>query len=189
MVMYEAARAIVRLEQITAVQCVPAVSVLQELLVSQIPVQRFCAVRTLSELVVRFPLIVAPCVTDLEQLISDPNRNIATLAITTLLKTGVEANVDRLIKSIGGFMVDISDEFKIVLVDAIRTLALKFPHKYPTLLNCLAASLREEGGFKFKKAIVDSILIIIGAIPEAVEAGLDQFCEFIEVTHHTAERR
>ena len=81
-------------------------------------------------------------VVDLEHLITDPNRNIATLAITTLLKTGVESNVDRLMKSIGGFMSDISDEFKIVLVDAIRTLCLKFPHKHPTLLNFLASSLR-----------------------------------------------
>lgn len=180
MVMYEAARAIVRLDQITAVQCVPAISVLQELLVSQIPVQRFAGVRTLSEVVVRFPLIVAPAVADLEHLISDPNRNIATLAITTLLKTGVESNVDRLMKSIGGFMVDISDEFKIVLVDAIRTLCLKFPHKHPTLLNFLALSLREEGGFKFKKAIVDSMLAIISEISEATELGLEQMCEFIE---------
>jgi len=180
MVMYEAARAIVRLEQIQAVQCVPAVSVLQELLLSQVPVQRFCAVRTLSEIVVRFPLIVSPCVGELEQLISDPNRNIATLAITTLLKTGVEANVDRLIKSIGGFMVEISDEFKIVLVEAIRALAIKFPHKHPTLLNFLQASLREEGGFKFKKTIVDSMMTILGAIPEAVELALEHFCEFIE---------
>lgn len=180
MVMYESAKAIVRLDQITAVQCVPAVNVLQEMLSSQVPVQRFSAVRTLSEVVVRFPLIVAPCVVDLEHLITDPNRNIATLAITTLLKTGVESNVDRLMKSISGFMTDISDEFKIVLVDAIRALCLKFPHKYPTLLNFLASSLREDGGYKFKKAIVDSMLLILADVPEATEVALEHLCEFIE---------
>jgi len=180
MVMYEAARAIVRLDSITAVQCVPAISVLQELLLSQVPVQRYASVRTLSEVVSRFPQIVAPVVGDLEQLLSDPNRTIATLAITTLLKTGVESNVDRLMKSIGGFMTDISDEFKIVLVEAIKTLAFKFPHKYPTLLNFLAQALREEGTFKFKKALVEAMLSIMHKIPEATEIGLDQFCEFIE---------
>ena len=32
--------------------------------------------------------------------------------------------------------------------------------------------LREEGGFHYKKAIVDTLLIIIGKVPEAKEAGL-----------------
>lgn len=180
MVMFEAARAITRLDHITQVQLVPAITVLQEMLTSQIPAHRFASVRALSEVVVRFPLAVHPCVVELEHLIGDANRNIATLAITTLLKTGVESNVDRLMKSISGFMNDISDEFKIVLVEAIRTLCLKFPHKFHTLLNFLATSLREEGGFKFKKAIVDAMLVIIQEVKDATEVGLEHFCEFIE---------
>lgn len=50
---------------------------------------------------------------DLEQLITDQNRAIATLAITTLLKTGAEASVERLMKQIGTFVNEISDEFKV----------------------------------------------------------------------------
>lgn len=48
------------------------------------------------------------------------NRSIATLAITTLLKTGSEGSVDRLMKQISSFMNEIADEFKIVVVKAIR---------------------------------------------------------------------
>ena len=180
-VMYEAARALVRLDHLlTAQQLVPAISVIQEMLTSTIAAHRFAAVKTLSEVVVRYPLLVNPCITDLEHCINDPNRSIATLAITTLLKTGVESNVDRLMKSISGFMADISDEFKIVLVDAIRSLCLKFPHKFPALMNFLASSLREEGGYKYKKSIVDAMLIMINDIKEAQELGLECFCEFIE---------
>lgn len=47
-------------------------------------------------------------------------RSIATLAITTLLKTGTEGSVDRLMKQISSFMNEIADEFKIVVVKAIR---------------------------------------------------------------------
>lgn len=180
LVTYEAARAICRIKALTAVQVAPAVSVLQDFLSSPIPTQRFAAVRTLSQLVVRFPLVVTVCSVDLERLLTDPNRNIATLAITTLLKTGAEANVDRLMNSISGFMSEISDEFRIVMVNAIKTLCLKFPNKFQGLLNFLANSLREEGGFLFKKAIVDSMLEIISTIPEAQEPGLEHFCEFIE---------
>lgn len=79
------------------------------------------------------PLAVTNCNIDMESLISDQNRSIATLAITTLLKTGNESSVDRLMKQITNFMSDIADEFKIVVVEAIRSLCLKFPLKYRSL--------------------------------------------------------
>ena len=76
---------------------------------------------------------VTNCNIDMESLISDQNRSVATLAITTLLKTGNESSVDRLMKQITNFMSDIADEFKIVVVEAIRSLCLKFPLKYRSL--------------------------------------------------------
>ena len=82
---------------------------------------------------------------------------------------------------IGTFMTDIGDDFKIVVVEAIRSLCLKFPQKYRALMNFLSNVLREDGGFEYKKAIVDSILILIREIPDAKESGLGHLCEFIEV--------
>jgi coatomer subunit gamma len=79
------------------------------------------------------PTSVTNCNIDMESLISDQNRSIATLAITTLLKTGNESSVDRLMKQITNFMSDIADEFKIVVVEAIRSLCQKFPLKYRSL--------------------------------------------------------
>lgn len=89
------------------------------------------------------PSAVAACNLDLEALISDSNRTIATLAITTLLKTGNESSVERLLKQIGSFMSDIADDFKIVVVEAIRSLCLKFPQKCvpPLVLFTPASSL------------------------------------------------
>jgi hypothetical protein len=69
--------------------------------------------------------------------------------------------VDKLLKQIGGFMADIADDFKIVVVDAIRSLCLKFPSKHRSLMNFLSGALREEGGFDYKKSIVNSILMLI----------------------------
>jgi coatomer protein complex subunit gamma len=48
-------------------------------------------------------------------------------------------------------------------------------------MNFLSNVLREDGGFEYKKVIVDSILILIKEIPEAKEPGLGHLCEFIEV--------
>ena len=44
----------------------------------------------------------------------------------------------------------------------------------------LSTTLREEGGFEFKKTIVDSVLGIMDRIPESKELGLYHLCEFIE---------
>ncbi|XP_038971627.1 coatomer subunit gamma-2-like isoform X2 [Phoenix dactylifera] len=180
MVILEAARAITELSGVTSRELTPAITVLQLFLSSSKPVLRFAAVRTLNKVAMTHPLAVTNCNIDMESLISDQNRSIATLAITTLLKTGNESSVDRLMKQITNFMSDIADEFKIVVVEAIRSLCLKFPLKYRSLMNFLSSILREEGGFEYKKAIVDSIVILIKDIPEAKEGGLFHLCEFIE---------
>uniref|UniRef100_A0A1D1YI63 Coatomer subunit gamma n=1 Tax=Anthurium amnicola TaxID=1678845 RepID=A0A1D1YI63_9ARAE len=180
MVIFEAAKAITELSGVTSRELTPAITVLQLFLSSSKPVLRFAAVRTLNKVALTHPLAVTNCNIDMESLISDQNRSIATLAITTLLKTGNEASVDRLMKQITNFMSDIADEFKIVVVDAIRSLCIKFPLKYRSLMNFLSNILREEGGFEYKKAIVDSIVILIRDIPDAKESGLFYLCEFIE---------
>jgi len=180
MVIYEAASAICSLTNVTQRELSPAITVLQLFLCSAKPCLRFSAVRTLNKVAMVHPIAVTPCNMDMEGLINDGNRSIATLAITTLLKTGSESGVERLMKQITSFMSEIADEFKIVVVDAIRAMCLKFPQKHRVLMTFLSNVLREEGGFAYKKAIVDTILIVIGKVPEAKEAGLAHLCEFIE---------
>ncbi|KAK3761531.1 hypothetical protein RRG08_051219 [Elysia crispata] len=185
MVIYEAAHAIVQLKNTTAKDLAPAVSVLQLFCSSPKPTLRFAAVRTLNKVAIKHPAAVTACNLDLENLITDVNRSIATLAITTLLKTGNESSVDRLMKQISSFMSEISDEFKIVVVQAIRSLCAKFPRKHNVLMTFLAQMLRDEGGFDYKKEIVDCIIVTIEENPEAKEAGLAHLCEFIEDCEHT----
>mmetsp|Transcript_3919 Transcript_3919/g.6316 ORF Transcript_3919/g.6316 Transcript_3919/m.6316 type:complete len:888 (-) Transcript_3919:14-2677(-) len=180
MVIFEAARAICQLPNVSQRELTPAVTVLQLFLSSPKPSLRFAAVRALNRVAMSFPLTVTLCNLDLENMISDSNRSIATLAITTLLKTGSESQVERLMKQISTFMSEIADEFKVMVVDAIRALCLKYPQKHRVLINFLSNVLREEGGFEFKKSIVDTMLVLINEIPDAVEPGLLHLCEFIE---------
>jgi coatomer protein complex subunit gamma len=60
--------------------------VLQIFLTTPKPVLKFAAARTLAALALTHPASVATCNIDLETLIADPNRSVATYAITTLLK-------------------------------------------------------------------------------------------------------
>ncbi|KAE8667416.1 Coatomer subunit gamma-2 [Hibiscus syriacus] len=138
MVIFEAARAITELNGVTSRELTPAITVLQLFLSSSKPVLRFAAIRTLNKVAMTHPMAVTNCNIDMESLMSDQNRSIATLAITTLLKTGNES----------------SDEF-------------------------LKHILREEGGFEYKKAIVDSIVILI-RYPGSKREWLLHLCEFIE---------
>ncbi|KAJ3331477.1 Coatomer subunit gamma-2 [Blyttiomyces sp. JEL0837] len=170
MVVYEAARAICNLRDVTNKELFPAVSALQLMLVNHKPTLRFAAIRTLNKLAMTHPAAVVPCNLDIENLITDPNRSIATFAITTLLKTGNEASVDRLMKQITGFMAEISDAVKIIVVDAIRSLCLKFPAKQSLMINFLSSVLRDEGGYEYKRAVVEAIFDIIYHIPESKDA-------------------
>lgn len=87
MVIYEAAKALCALP-VDARDLTQAIVVLQLFLGSSKPTLRFAAVRTLSQVALTQPMLVTRCNEDMETLISDSNRSIATLAITTLLKTG-----------------------------------------------------------------------------------------------------
>lgn len=105
-VVYEAARALTALPGLSPRDYVPAVTALQLMLLSRYPppcsypvplcacllsgiskpTLRFAAVRTLNRLAQTVPAAVWSVNMDMENLITDPNRSIATFAITTLLK-------------------------------------------------------------------------------------------------------
>ncbi|VDL81197.1 unnamed protein product [Nippostrongylus brasiliensis] len=184
MVVYEAASAIVALPNTTPAELAPAISVLQLFCSSPKAALRFAAVRTLNKVSMKHPNAVMSCNVDLEKLITDSNRSIATLAITTLLKTGAESSVERLMKQISSFVSEISDEFKIVVVDAIRSLCSRYPRKHTVMMPFLANMLRNDGGFEYKKAIVETIIAIVEENPDAKTAGLAHLCEFIEDCEH-----
>lgn len=78
-VIFEAARAICNLRDVSARELAPAITVLQLFLSSSKPVLRFAALRTLNKVAMSHPMAVTNCNIDMEGLISDSNRSIATL--------------------------------------------------------------------------------------------------------------
>lgn len=181
MVNLEAARGICDIPNMTLKDLYPAVSVLQVFLTCSKPTLRFAAIRTLNQLAYETPAAVSAYNLDIEKLIKDSNRSVATFAITTLLKTSNEGSVDRLMKQISSFINNnISDEFKIIVVEAIRAFCLKFPNQQVMMLTFLSHMLRDEGSYPFKRAVVESIFDMVKHIPECKETALSHLCEFIE---------
>ncbi|KAF8203991.1 coatomer subunit gamma [Pholiota molesta] len=77
-------------------------------------------------------------------------KNVSPAQLTkpiAVLQTGNEASVDRLIKQITGFMSEISDEFKVII--------------HASMLTFLSSVLRDEGGYDFKRAVVEAMFDMI----------------------------
>jgi coatomer protein complex subunit gamma len=83
-------------------------------------------------------------------------------------------------KQITSFMSEISDDFKVTIVEAIRTLAIKFPSKHASIFTFLSQTLREEGGYEFKRAVVESMFDLIKFVPDSKDDALAHLAEFIE---------
>lgn len=158
-----------------------AVQTLQALLSVPRVTTRFAAVRVLNRISMTAPEKIVVCNPELESLINDSNRNISTYAITTLLKTGTSNNIASLIKTITKFIHEISDDFKIIIIDAVRTMCLKFPEEWKSLLDFLINVLKQgEGGFQFKNSIVEALFDLVQFVPQSKEVALENLCDFIE---------
>eukprot|EP00033_Pygsuia_biforma_P001811 GCRY01002024.1.p1 GENE.GCRY01002024.1~~GCRY01002024.1.p1 ORF type:complete len:883 (+),score=260.03 GCRY01002024.1:139-2787(+) len=144
------------------------------------PTVCYGALRTLLKLSQDHSSLVSVCNPILETLITSSNKIIATLAISILMKCGSESSIDHLMKQIRGMMGDINDDFKLVVLDAVKALCFKYPQKHRLMLNFMTTVLREEGGFSFKSQVVDVMIALVEKIPEAKEKGLEHLCEFIE---------
>ncbi|KAK5679383.1 coatomer subunit gamma [Elasticomyces elasticus] len=132
MVNFEAAKQLTTFgSELSDAEASQAVHVLQLFLTSPRAITKFAAIRILHTFAGFKPESVRTCNPDIESLITNTNRSIATFAITTLLKTGNESSVDRLLKQISSFMSEISDEFKVTVVGAVRTLCLKLVRSNP----------------------------------------------------------
>ncbi|KAL9184124.1 hypothetical protein ACHAXT_002210 [Thalassiosira profunda] len=161
-----------------------AMECFRQMLLSDRPAERFAAVRTLSK-VAEHPRAVALCNEGLEHCVDDSNSQIATLAVGVLLKTGTETTVDRMLGKIATLITEMPDEFKIKMLDSLEGLCLKYPAKHRSIVAFLAGVLREEGGFEFKLGVVNTVVSLMGQMPETTEGSLLHLCETIEDCEYT----
>jgi len=183
MIAYEAARSISSLPNLGTHNLSRAMECFRSMLVSDKPAARFAAVHTLSK--VTNQRAVAMCNEGLEHCVTDDNKQIATMAITTLLKTGSEATIDRMLGILSTLLDGIQDEYKITMLHSLVELCLKYPSKHRAIVGFLGNILREDEGFDFKRSIVDSIVSLIKQVPETTEISLLHLCEFVDDCEYT----
>ena len=93
---FEAAKTLCELHEVygSVIDVEPPFQVLTTLASqSSKPVNKYAALRVMNKIATSQPKLVGICQTELENLITDMNRSVASLAISTLLKTCNEDSV------------------------------------------------------------------------------------------------
>jgi coatomer protein complex subunit gamma len=184
MVVCEAARAIISVPGISREEVKKTVTVVNSHLLRRGSVVRHAALRILNRATYLYPNQQWFDPFDFEDFLHDKNRAITTLAIATVLRGAREQTIEGFLKKIQARFMELPDEFRVQIVEAVHSLVLKYPNSYYSLLNFLGSSLREEGGFEFKKAIVDAYFSLLNEVPQSKEICLSHLCEFIEDCEH-----
>ncbi|SOV23523.1 coatomer subunit gamma, putative [Plasmodium sp. DRC-Itaito] len=162
------------------------VKVCQLFLLSSKIVDKFSIIRQLNKLAHHRPYVVSKLNQDIENLLYDNNKSICVLAFTTLLKTGNETSIDKLLNQINNYMTADNTTFKIKIIEEVKNLCFIYPNKCNIILNFLSNNLRDDESYQFKASTIDSIILIITQLPNAEETAILQLCEFIEdCEYHT----
>lgn len=145
------------------------------------PVYKFAALRVINKVSAKQPRLVSLCQSELETLITDPNRSVASLAISTLLKTCNEDQVQKLLKQISAYLPDLGIEFKIETIQSMSQLYHRIPSKAMNLLKFLGDCLKDDPNMNFRESVVESIMEIC---PSHREQALMILSEHIEDCEH-----
>lgn len=180
MVAYEAARALCALPMTRAEDLDIAVNRLRTFLKSSKPAVCYSSLKTLSVVANRQPRLVSKCDSELEKLLKDKNRALATLSVITLLRTGSEDSIDDLLRKIGPIVDEVGDDYQISVVESLLQMCLKYPSKHLLLVSFLSRFMKDRGTFEFKRSIVLGIVELMKAHPEAADSSLLHLCEYIE---------
>ena len=147
------------------------------------PVSKYAALRVMNRIASKQPNLVAVCQSELETLITDMNRSVASLAISTLLKTCNEDSVQKPLKQISHYLPDLGLDFKIETIQSTALLYHRLPQKADVLLKFLTDCLKDDGSLQFRECVVDTIMEIC---PSQRELALMILAEHIEDCEHAS---
>lgn len=180
MVALEAAKTICQIEDIDRGSLDEAVQKLVEMANNSHQVVKFAGMRTLCSVASTYPDMVRRHNDSIRKQMKNSNKDIGSFATTTLLKTADEVDVDILMKEVGSLMTSATNDFKVVIVEAVTALCLKFPSKKTALAKFLGDYLKDEGSYEFKRAMIEGMFDLVKSIPDTKKDVLNQLCEFIE---------
>ena len=184
--MIEAARSLCTIPTLPPKYLLNAVTSLKSLLRGRTTLRRYASLRTLEVLADRYSTLVSTCNDEFELLTRDTNRLVSTTAISCLLKTSSEDNLEHLIKLIYTRLPDIPDDFRIRLISSLRTLGVTYDSKASQIVSLFCAMLHQVGSYEFKSAAVCATVFLAAHNPSLLGLAAAGLCEFAEDCEHPA---
>ncbi|KAL4445701.1 hypothetical protein ABPG74_006252 [Tetrahymena malaccensis] len=183
MVIIESCKAICELKNISNKDLTQPVTVLGIFLVGTSTVNKYAALKIINKLVsnpARKTIISSK--SDIQYLLTDNNKSISSLAVSILLKLCNEEDIESLLNQIYDNLQDMSDEFKIDILNSVKGLVKQIPKKYRIILIFLFNCMKNEGNADFKAQCIDIVEDIIRQFPteDVRESGLQVLSEYIE---------
>ena len=180
-VTFEAAKSLCELSEKLNIDPEPAFKSIVDFLVTGESILKYASLKVLNRLATHNPKEVSLCSSEIEPLINDSNTSIASMAISTLLKTCTEVYVQKLLAQISHYLPDLGDDFKIEVIHSVYLLFLRVPSKSSEQINFLLKCLTGEGTEAYKQSIVETLMKIgIEGTTKDLEQVLLTLCEFIE---------
>ncbi|WUR04873.1 coatomer subunit gamma (coPG) [Vairimorpha necatrix] len=143
--------------------------------------EKFSSIKILSKLSTKFPSKIGILNKEIEELLQDSSKSLSMLAISTLLKTGTEETIDRLIKYLPDFMSEMDDNHKKVGLNALYILTLKNTKKINIFLDFVKTCFLEKGSLSFKLYIVNLLRKLLNNSDSTlIDNILDIYVNYLE---------
>lgn len=134
-----------------------AVTRLNSILSSPSRISSFAALRTIKQYAQLRREDFAICNNVLERMLNDSNKTISTLAAMSLLHTGFESTIDRVLPTVGEFAPKLPIDQKISLMKSCIDLGKRVPTKAVQILQFIWKTFRYQDIFELQRIFVDGL--------------------------------
>lgn len=154
-VFFEACKQVAEMNEEISVQFISTICQgLKKFLKSDNFYEKFSAIKTLSRLSLKYPKNIEILNKEIEDLLQENSKSLTMFTISTLLKTGNEETIDRLMKYLPEFMTEMDDTYKILGLNALLTLTLKNKSRIDAFIEFIKGCILAKGTLNFKMHII-----------------------------------
>lgn len=176
----DAARAILSNERSSKEAISQAVSKLNFLLSYPSSVAVFAALRTIVEYAGNYRDEFSRCNTFLERLLSESDSNVSALAAVSLLHTGFESTIDRVLPVVSQFSMKLSSDQQAALLKSCVEVARRHPNKLEYILNFMWSTFRQIEIYEVQSIFVQGFFNFAEFLKNSQVSVFRYLCEYVE---------
>ena len=176
----DAARAILSNEKSSAEAVSAAVTKLNSLLSAPANVTVYAALRTIAMYAPTRREEFSKCNTALERALSQADGSMSALAAMSLLHTGFESTIDRVLPSISSFATKLTVPQQAAMLRSCVEVARRHPAKLDSVLTFIWNTFRSVDEFQVQKILVDGFFYFAQNLPTSSASVFKYLCEYLE---------